>query len=152
MLSLQDRVDQGVMTMRGYSTFSKAPALLEPPPSDCFMSISWHSSEVGGGLTLCKEAFGVFYSSSWLGKWHNGPLVWLDICVYVQYDRHMSGYRYKCVYVLLDTFTQICVCVCVCVYIYIYIYIYICICVCVCVCVNTPVSGTAKCKVTKANT
>ena len=35
-------------------------------PSDCLVSYLGHS--LGGFLPLCREAVGVFYSPSWLGK------------------------------------------------------------------------------------
>ena len=62
VLPLRARVDLGAMAMKGYSAFPKAPALLEPSPSDCLVSYPGHS--LGGVLPLCREAVGVFYSSS----------------------------------------------------------------------------------------
>ena len=37
-------------------------------PSDCLVSYQGHSLLVVGVLSLCREAVGVFYSPSWLGK------------------------------------------------------------------------------------
>ena len=66
MLPLQARVDLGVMAMKGYSTFPKAPALLDLTIR-LFSVIS--RTLVGGGvLPLCRGAVGVFYSPSWLGN------------------------------------------------------------------------------------
>ena len=47
VLPLRARVDLGVMIMKGYSAFPKAPALLEPHKSDCL---------VGGVLPLYGDA------------------------------------------------------------------------------------------------
>ena len=87
MLPLRARVDMGVMAMKGYSAFPKAPALLEP--SGCLMSYLGHAwwgrgsypsvevqsvytitsanratghSLVGGVLPLYREAVGEFYN------------------------------------------------------------------------------------------
>ena len=47
VLPLQTRVNLGVMTMKGYSTFSKAPALLEPN----HQIVSCHTRKhMGGGV------------------------------------------------------------------------------------------------------
>ena len=50
LLSLRDRVNLGAVTMKGYSTFPKAPALLEPHPQ----IVLYHIQETHGrgGLTL----------------------------------------------------------------------------------------------------
>ena len=50
MLPLQARVNLRAMAMEGYSIFPKSPVLQEP------------HHQWGGGLHLCREAVGVFYS------------------------------------------------------------------------------------------
>ena len=65
MLSFQVKVDLGVMTMKGYSTFQKATALLEPHHYIVLCHIRtlvwwWW------GLTFCRDA--VLYSPSQLGS------------------------------------------------------------------------------------
>ena len=54
MLPLRAKVDLGAMAIKGYSTFSKAPALLEIPIR-LFSVISGYSFG-GGVLPLCREA------------------------------------------------------------------------------------------------
>ena len=51
MLPLRDRVDQGVMAMKGYSSFLKAPALLEPHHQIFLMSYPGHLLVVGSYLS-----------------------------------------------------------------------------------------------------
>ena len=65
MLPLRARVDLGAMTMKGYSTFPKTPALLEPYNQIVFR----HNRTLIGEsiLPLLREAVGVFYSPSRLG-------------------------------------------------------------------------------------
>ena len=53
--------------MKGYSAFPKAPALLEPHHQIVYCHIQ-DTHRGGGVLPLCKEAVGVFYSPSRLGK------------------------------------------------------------------------------------
>ena len=53
------------MTIKRYSTFSKAPALLDPLPSDCLVSYLGHS--LGGVLPPCRGTIGVFYRPGRLG-------------------------------------------------------------------------------------
>ena len=76
----------------------QGPCITGTSPSDCLVSYLGHS--LGGVLPFSREAVGVFYSPSWLGKReYDTPYIYIYMCV--------------------------CVCVCVCVYIYIYIYVYI---------------------------
>ena len=66
MLPRRARVDLGAMAMKGYSAFPKALALLELHHQivQChILDTTW-----GGVLLLFREAVGVFYSSSRLGK------------------------------------------------------------------------------------
>ena len=53
------------MVMKEYSTFPKDPALLKPHHQIVYMQ---DSCCVWGVLPLCREAVGVFYSSSQMGK------------------------------------------------------------------------------------
>ena len=84
MLPLTVREDLGAMAMKGYSAFPKDPALLEPH----------HQIVCGMVLLLCREAVGVFYSSSRLGNvfavirryiyiyiYSNNLLIYVRICV-----------------------------------------------------------------------
>ena len=57
MLPFRARADLGAMAMKGYSTFSKAPALQEPH----------RQTHVGEVLLFYRDAVGVFYSPSRLG-------------------------------------------------------------------------------------
>ena len=66
MLPLRARVDLGAMATKGYSAFPKAPALLEPHHQIVHCHIQ--DTRWGGVLPLCREAAGVFYSPSRLGK------------------------------------------------------------------------------------
>ena len=61
-LPLQDRVDLGAMVMKGYSTFPKTPALLEPH-HQIFNDISraFTNKDV---LLLSRDAISVFYNPS----------------------------------------------------------------------------------------
>ena len=43
MLPLRARVDLRAMAMKEYTAFPKAPASLEPTPSDCLVSYPEHS-------------------------------------------------------------------------------------------------------------
>ena len=65
MLSLQARVDLGVMVMKGYSSFPKPPTLLEPRIRLFSVISRTFIEEV---LPLCREAVSVFYSPRWLAK------------------------------------------------------------------------------------
>ena len=60
MLPLQATVDLGVMTIKGYSAFPKARALLKPH----HQVVQWHISRtlVEGGLNPCRYVVGVFYT------------------------------------------------------------------------------------------
>ena len=66
MQPLRTRVDLGAMAMKGYSVFPKAPALLEPHHQIVYCHIQ--DTRWGVVLPLCREAVGVFYSPSRLGK------------------------------------------------------------------------------------
>ena len=66
VLPLRARVDQGVMAMKGYFTFPKAPALLEPHHQ--IVQCHIQDTRWGGVFPLCKEAVSVFYSPSRLGN------------------------------------------------------------------------------------
>ena len=69
MLPLRVRVDLGAISLKGYFVFPKAFALLEPHHQIVLVSYPGHSFRMAGGcLTLCREAFGVFYSPRRLGK------------------------------------------------------------------------------------
>ena len=83
VLPFQARVDQGAMTMKRFSAFPKAPALLEPHPghsieggcltplqrcSQCILQPQLTRPLVGGDvLPLCRDAVCVFCSPSQLG-------------------------------------------------------------------------------------
>ena len=69
------RVDVGAMAMKGCTVFPKPPALLGPHQT--FVSYPGHSL-VGGVLPLCREAVGVFYSPSRLGKRVDIQFDWLS--------------------------------------------------------------------------
>ena len=45
---------------------SQSSCITGTSPSDCLVSYPGHS--LGGGLHLCREAVGIFYSTSWMGK------------------------------------------------------------------------------------
>ena len=83
MLPLQDRVDLGVMAMKGYFTFSKAPTLLKlyhQIVSCHIQDICWNQE--WGVLPLCWDAVSVFYIPSLLdifllGAW---GLTFLERC------------------------------------------------------------------------
>ena len=62
------------MAMKGYITFPKVPALLEPH----HQIVLCHNS-FWGFLPLCREAASVFYSPSRLGKLDSGS-------VYIQWN------------------------------------------------------------------
>ena len=61
MLPLRARVDLGAMAIKVYSTFPKAPALLEPHHPIFFSVISRTLIE-GGVLPPLQRAVGVFYN------------------------------------------------------------------------------------------
>ena len=63
VLQLQFRMDLGLMVMKGWSTFLKAPEL-KPHHQMQFSVISWKF--VGVVLSLYRDAVGVFYWPSWL--------------------------------------------------------------------------------------
>ena len=67
MLPLRVRVNLGVMAKNGCSTFSKAPALLEPHRQVVWCYIQDTSCGVGV-LSLCWGVVGVFYNPSRLGN------------------------------------------------------------------------------------
>ena len=66
MLPCWVRVDLGAMAMKRCSIFPKAPALLEPH----HQIVSCHIQDTNwvGVLLFCRDAVGVFYSPSRLGK------------------------------------------------------------------------------------
>ena len=70
MLPFRVRVDLGMMAMKGYSVLSKASALLERHHQIILCHI--RTFVVGGILPLSREAVGVFYCPSRLGKEHEG--------------------------------------------------------------------------------
>ena len=65
VLPLQARVDLRVMAIKGYSTFTQTPALLEPH----HQIVQCHIQHTcwGSILPLCRDAVSVFYSPSQLG-------------------------------------------------------------------------------------
>ena len=64
-LLLWARMDLGVMAMKGYSIFSKAPEL--EPKHQTHFSVIPRSLVKGGVLPLSRDAVGVLYSPSRLG-------------------------------------------------------------------------------------
>ena len=66
MLPVRDRVDLGVMVMKGYSAFPQAPALLEPHHQIVYRNIL--DTRWWAVLPLWREAVGVLYCFSWVGK------------------------------------------------------------------------------------
>ena len=74
VLPLWARVDLGAMAMKGYSTFPKAPALVEP----CHQKIDVTSMTLGGILPLCRDAVSVFYSTSQLVAQSAGAAEYTD--------------------------------------------------------------------------
>ena len=68
VLQLWARVDLGAMVMKEYSAFPKVPSLPEPHSQ----IVHWHIPDPrlsnDGVLLFCREAVGVFYSPSRLGK------------------------------------------------------------------------------------
>ena len=52
--------------MKGYTAFPESSRLTVTSPTGCLVPYPIHS--LLGGLTLCKEAVGIFYSSCRLGK------------------------------------------------------------------------------------
>ena len=79
MLPPQARVDQEAVAVKGYSTFPKAPASLEPH----HQIVSWTLVEVGV-LSFCRDAVGVFCSPNQLGYPLNGkPLKSVDHFIYL---------------------------------------------------------------------
>ena len=66
------------MAMKGYSTFPKAPALLEPHQSDCLVSYPGHS--LGGGLTPLQRSSRCILQPQPTGQSsHSSFLLWLVI-------------------------------------------------------------------------
>ena len=63
MLPVHARVDLGAMATKGYSSFSRAPTLLDLT----FRLFSVNPGNLLGVLTFCRYAVGVFYSPSRLG-------------------------------------------------------------------------------------
>ena len=66
MLPLRPRVDLGAMAIKGYSAFPKASILLKPH----HQIVLCHKQDtlLQGILAHCREAVGVFYSLTRLGK------------------------------------------------------------------------------------
>ena len=67
MLPLLSRVDQGVMAIKEYSAFLRAPALLKPH----------HQTLIGGVLPLCRDAVVVFYSPNQPGP--DTIMAWIGV-------------------------------------------------------------------------
>ena len=65
MLPLRTIVDLGMMAMKGYSAFLKAPALLEAHHQIALCHIS---RTLTVGLPLCRDEASVFYSPSRLSN------------------------------------------------------------------------------------
>ena len=63
--------------MKWYSAFPKAPALLEPRPSDCLVSYPRHSL-VGGGSYPSAEVQSVYFTA---------PADWASVHYDFQYDQ-----------------------------------------------------------------
>ena len=65
MLPARAGVDLGVIAMKGYSTFLKALAFLEPQHQITLFHIRTLVDGWGGGeiLSLCRDIVGVFYSA-----------------------------------------------------------------------------------------
>ena len=91
MLPLRDRVDLGAMAKKGYSTFPKAPALLELP----HQIVQYHIQDTrwGGGSYPSREAVGVFYSPNRLGKYQPGNNNELDPASMCDCGRRFHGLR-----------------------------------------------------------
>ena len=66
MLLLRARVDLGAMAMKEVLCIPQSSSIARTSPSDCLVSYPGHS--LGGVLSLGREALGVFYSPSRLGK------------------------------------------------------------------------------------
>ena len=71
VLLLRVRVDQGVMSMKGYSKFHKPPAILELHYQNvqCYIQDNHSGCGVGVMLLLSRDAVGVFYRPSRLGNY-----------------------------------------------------------------------------------
>ena len=75
VLPFRARVDLEVMVVKECSAFPKAPASLEPH----HQIVKCHTQDTPWGvLPLCREAVGVFYSPSRLGKTCY-PLSWYEL-------------------------------------------------------------------------
>ena len=77
---------------KGVLRISQSSSITGTWLSDCFVSYPGHS--LGGVLLLCREAIGVFYSPSRLGKY-----VWVCvyvcvyICIYIHVSSHSDDYN-----------------------------------------------------------
>ena len=68
MLPFWATMDLGAMAMRGWvHCILQSSSISGTSPSDCLESYPEHSWR-GEVLPLCRDAVGVFYSSSWLGN------------------------------------------------------------------------------------
>ena len=82
-------MDLGAMALKGYCTFPKASALLEP-----------HHRWWGEVLALFRKAVGLFYSPSWLGNFPNGYCLKVNTLARLEVEfsyndgtvRHLSHY------------------------------------------------------------
>ena len=84
MLPLQVKMDLGAMAKKRHSAFPKSPLLLEPHHQIVYCHIQ--NTRRGWVLPLCKDAVGVFYSTSRLS---NSISVWL-----VDYHKESTDQRY----------------------------------------------------------
>ena len=109
--------------IKGYSTFPKAPAWLEPDHQIVKCHIR---TLVGRVLPLCRYKVGVFCSPGWLVS------LSLSLSLYIYIYIYIYMYIYVCVCVCV--WIYICVCMWAHIYICIYIHIYM-------VCVRVMLSG-----------
>ena len=92
VLPLQATVDLGAMATKGWSALPKAPALVEPYHQIVLCHIP--DTRWEWVLLLCREAVGVFYSHSRLGKqkWDRFFLI-KDYCFIIFYQNLESNLR-----------------------------------------------------------
>ena len=69
MLPFRARVDPGMIAMKGFSVFQKAPVIMEPHNQIVLSHIQDPPSEES--YPFCRDAVSGFYSPNWLG---NGQL------------------------------------------------------------------------------